>query len=98
MIVGEEEPKEQSPLIFVPALGARRYCASLVPGIRARVLEGEGLVLFEDGLGIEAGLPHLDHAELVLEVSKQVCGLGVAAEAGNGRYKNIWGLLHSKRL
>jgi hypothetical protein len=62
------------------------------------VLESEGLVLFEDCFWIQAGLPHLDHPELVLEVSKQVWGLGVAAEAGNGRYKNISCLLHSKRL
>jgi hypothetical protein len=64
----------------------------------ARVLDSDGLVLFQDGLWIQAGLPHLNHPELVLEVAKQVCSLGVAAQAGNGRYKNISSLLHSKRL
>lgn len=78
----------------MPASRFRGQCGSFVSVLGPEVLAGESAILFEDSLGIQPDVPHLDHPQLVFEVLQQVCHLGIAAQAGNGADKNIAFLLH----
>jgi hypothetical protein len=94
VVVGENEPYEESTLIFVPIAGLGAKCASLIPGLRVMVLSDDLLIAFKYVFRLQSVMYKLDVSELALGVLEQVFDLCVPPHAGNSLDKNIACLLH----